>query len=466
MDGGSRRKLFQQVATTTAAASTLNIPSSARAAESSSASSLLVPTPAFSKDTYWPLGKIAFSLLPLAGGTRRATIEQCVIPDTMWTYDQIQGIFNVNVPVRQTVIRLSKASGGGLWLHNPIAPTPQVLGYMKQLEEKYGPIRHIVLATVALEHKATLGAFARNFPDAIVWINPGQWSFPVQFPLEYLGVSQRRPFGTLRELLPQSSPNAPEWSTDIDYETLGPFKFNSVGAFSETAFYHKSSSSLLVTDVVCQVTEEPPAIIQEDPRALLFHSRDSAEDVSALKMGDTPELRKKGWRRMAQFGLIFLPSQIEVPSFAEDLRDAQNVPKELQNLGQGAVPLQLYPWKWKSDSADIQNFKALSNNGKMFCPPILTKLILDREPEKTLAWVDRVCERFSDMKRVVPCHLNNDIKASAKDFYIAFDSLRCSSTTNGQRKAGPLKSDLELLQNASDIFTKYGIVSPTEVPCK
>ena len=98
----------------------------------------------------------------------------------------------------------------------------------------------------------------------------------------------------------------------------------------------------------------------------------------------------------------------------------------------------------------------------MFCPPILTKLILDREAQSTLAWVDLVCDRFGDMKRVVPCHLNNDIKASSKDFYAAFDSLRCN---NGQRKAGPLKSDLELLQNASDILTKYGVVSPTGLPC-
>lgn len=78
----------------------------------------LIPSPAFTSDLSWPLGKIAFSLLPLAGtSSRRATVEECIVPDTIWTHDQIQGVVNVNVPVRQTVIRLKR---GGLWIHNPV----------------------------------------------------------------------------------------------------------------------------------------------------------------------------------------------------------------------------------------------------------------------------------------------------------------------------------------------------------
>jgi hypothetical protein len=130
----------------------------------------IVPTPPFSRDLNWPLGKVAFSLLPLAGGSRRATVEECVVPHKIWTHDQLQGIVNVNVPVRQTVIALE---GGGLWVHNPVAPTPQLLKMMHSLENKYGPVKHICLGTVALEHKATLGPFAQNFRQATVWIQPG-----------------------------------------------------------------------------------------------------------------------------------------------------------------------------------------------------------------------------------------------------------------------------------------------------
>lgn len=467
----TRRTLFQGVVGTAAASvvAAISVPQAKPAlalsqtapmVAATGTSDYLIPTPAFSKDKYWPLGKIAFSLLPLAGGSRRATVEQTIAPEIMWTHDQIQGIVNVNVPVRQTVVKLSAGSGGGLWVHNPVAPTPELLRKMSQLEAAHGPVRHIVLGSVALEHKATFGAFSRNFPSATVWVQPGQWSFPVQYDLEFLGVSQRRPFGTLRDLPPQLSPKAPEWTRDIEYEILGPLKFRSVGSFSETAFYHKATKSLIVTDVVLSVTEEPPPIIQEDPRALLFHSRDSASDRSIVDSGgDTPELRRKGWRRMVQFGLIFYPSHINVPSVGKDVQDKKQVPKELRNLGEGAVPFNLYPWTWQGDG-DVTSFQAISNGGALFCPPILTKLILDREPTLTLAWVDRVCNRFKDMKRVVPCHLNNDIKAASGEFYHAFDSLRC---TNGGKQLGPLKEDLRLLQNASDILTMYGVVSPTKV---
>ena len=76
-----------------------------------SASASVVTTPAFSKDVYWPVGKVAFSLLPLAGtSTRRATVEECIIPNTIWTHDQIQGVVNVNVPVRQTVIKVNNSN--------------------------------------------------------------------------------------------------------------------------------------------------------------------------------------------------------------------------------------------------------------------------------------------------------------------------------------------------------------------
>ena len=96
--------------------------------------------------TSWPLGKVAFSLLPLAGTySRRATVEKEVIPNIMWTYDQIQGVVNVNVPVRQVVIKLSPEAGGGLFVHNPVAPTKQLITMMSDLEKRHGPVRHIVL---------------------------------------------------------------------------------------------------------------------------------------------------------------------------------------------------------------------------------------------------------------------------------------------------------------------------------
>lgn len=430
----------------------------------------IVQTPPFTEDLSWPLGKVAFSLLPLAGtSTRRATVQQEIVPDAIWTFDQLQGIVNVNVPVRQTVIRLSPAAGGGLWVHNPVAPTPQLLTMMRNLESRFGPIRHIVLGTVALEHKATFGAFAQRFPNATVWIQPGQWSFPIDLPIELEGVTQRGP--KLRELPLPGRPVSssvyeyysrkdptPEWAADFDWEVLGPFSFQSVGGFSETAFFHKSTRSLIVTDTVVSVTETPPAILMEDPRALLYHARDRSDVV----IPDTEENRKRGWRRMVQFGLVFFPSQIEVVSVRRAFADASHVDPRMRNLGEGSIPISssLYPWTWASNDADITNFRAISQNGAPFCPPILTKLILDREPQATIEWVDSVCQRF-DFVRVIPGHLNNNLRVRPKEFSAAFDVLR--STPQRPYPQRPLPEDLALLQKASDLLTRLGVVGPSQV---
>lgn len=425
----------------------------------------LVPTPPYTTDLSWPLGKVAFSLLPLAGtSTRRATVEAEIEPNAIWTHDQIQGVVNVNVPVRQTVIRLQS---GGLWVHNPVAPTPQLLQMMDRLVQKYGPVKHIVLGSVALEHKATFAAFSSHYTKATVWIQPGQWSFPVQLPIEFYGLVQRGPQrreipvpgrSAKYEYYAQKDP-VPEWASEIEYEVLGPFAFQSVGCFSETAFYHKATQTLIVTDCVVSVTKDPPPIISEDPRAMLYHARDFATEV----IQDTPETRAKGWRRMVQFGLVFFPAQIEVQSITEALLEARQVPPALQNLGQGAIPGgTLYPWTWRSGNADKLNFETISQNGKLFCPPILTKLILDREPAATLDFVDRCTKRFKDMKRIIPCHLNNDIRVkSSREFSEAFDPLRSRPDNLIPQRALP--DDLALLQKASDLLTRAGVVSPSMI---
>ena len=95
-------------------------------------------------DTEWNLGKFAFSLLPLAPGARRKTLFSEVVKGKIWTADQVQGVVNVNVPVRSVIVRLSE---GGLLVYNPVAPTKEVRDYIKELESRYGKVRHIGLAS-------------------------------------------------------------------------------------------------------------------------------------------------------------------------------------------------------------------------------------------------------------------------------------------------------------------------------
>ena len=476
----TRRKTLQQMLAVASGITT----SPAIASAATSTTSSAIPIPPQVRQTTWPLGKVAFSLLPLAGSySRRATVMEELVPGKIWTFDQIQGVVAVNVPVRMVVIKLSPEAGGGLWIHNPLAPTPQLIAYIRQLEKEHGPVRHVVLGTVALEHKATFGPFSQYFSKATCWIQPGQWSFPVQLPITFLGVTksdeklrmlpssqylhgektleeevQSLPsFGRYRYWAKKSP--LPEWYTDIDYETLEPLKFQSVGAYSETAFFHKETKSLLITDCVCSVTKEPPKVIQEDPRAMLFHARDSIDDIIV----DDEQTREKGWRRMVQFGLVFFPSQIDVVPFGKAISEAANIDPSMKSLGEGSVPGNLYPWTWHDNDADLTNFNAISKNGKLFCPPILTKLILDREPELTLEWVDRIVKRFKSMTHVIPGHLNNYVKADTKEFSEAFDPLRSNPKEGRVYPQRTLAEDLALLQEASDLLTDFGVVAASQV---
>lgn len=167
---------------------------------------------------------------------------------------------------------------------------------------------------------------------------------------------------------------------------------------------------------------------------------------------------------MVQFGLVFFPSQIDVVPFGRAIEESTKIDPSMKTLGEGAVPGALYPWTWHDNDADLANFNAISENGKLFCPPILTKLILDREPQRTLEWVDRITRRF-DFTHVIPGHLNNFVKADKREFSSAFDPLR--SDPANKEKVYPqraLAEDLALLQEASDLLTQLGVVAPPRHP--
>ncbi|KAH8043537.1 DUF4336-containing protein [Aureococcus anophagefferens] len=91
------------------------------------------------------------------------------------------------VPSRMVVVKLSEKSGGGLFVYNPIAATRELVSMVRDLEKQHGPVRHVVLGTVAIEHKTYCGVFASKFPKATVWVQPGQYAVPVNLPNPLLG---------------------------------------------------------------------------------------------------------------------------------------------------------------------------------------------------------------------------------------------------------------------------------------
>ncbi|MBW4603009.1 MAG: DUF4336 domain-containing protein [Calothrix sp. FI2-JRJ7] len=375
--------------------------------------------------------------LPIYPFGRRQTIRKEVIKDTVWTFDQIQGIFYVVVPVRMTVIKLSE---GGLLVYAPVAPTPECIRLITELVEKHGDVKYIILPTISgLEHKVFVGPFARRFPSSQVFIAPGQWSFPVNLPLSWLGLPAKR-----THVLPEDSKQAP-FASEFDYAILGPIELGP-GRFAEVAFFHKLSNTLLVTDSIVSIPSEPPAIVQLDSYPLLFHARDKAFDI----VEDTAENRRKGWQRIALFAFYFSPSVLEVPKWGQVFKDAFKTSKRSKKDYFG-----LYPFQWRPDWQRC--FEALYANGRIFVAPILQALILNRAPAETLEWADKVAKW--DFKSIIPCHLEAPVTTTPQQFRQAFAFLQKQPTTTS---AILPEADFEVLRVIDNNLEKFGIVPPAK----
>ena len=100
-------------------------------------------------------------------------------------FDQLIGIYYVHVPIRMTVVAMES---GGLFVYAPVAPTKECLALLQELIDQYGPVRNIVLPSVAVEHKVNAGPFARAFPSAEFYAVDQQYSFPIPLPSLFLGL--------------------------------------------------------------------------------------------------------------------------------------------------------------------------------------------------------------------------------------------------------------------------------------
>jgi len=169
------------------------------------------------EDQRWPW----WPLLPLYPYGRRRTLVRELIPNQIWSFEQLQGVFYVAVPIRMTVVRVR----GGLMLYAPVAPTGELRRALVDLEQRHGPVLSIVLPTASgLEHKLPVPAMARAFPQAEVWVTPGQWSFPLRLPLSWLGFPARR----TRVLGDDGFPHADA----LQWLSLGPIDLG-LGRFQE-----------------------------------------------------------------------------------------------------------------------------------------------------------------------------------------------------------------------------------------
>lgn len=382
--------------------------------------------PAASADWNWPW----WPIVPLYPYGQRRTLAREIIPDRLWIFEQIQGIFYVVVPIRMTIVRLETE---GLLVYAPIAPTPECLRSVMALVEKFGDVRYIIFPTASgLEHKIFVAPFARKFPQAKLLVVPHTWSFPVNLPLSWLGLNREQiqilePELRSQKVLPR----------EFDFSILGSISLG-LGDFAEVALFHAPSRSLLVTDALVSIPFDPPEVVQLDPYPLLFHARDFATET----IEDTPENRCKGWQRIALFAFYFQPHNLKVLPVRQSLFLALQSPDRSRHNYFGFLP-----WQWTEQWQ--RSFLDLHHQGAVQVAPILQTLILNRNPQIVERWLREISQW--PIERLIAAHLTAPISTTPAQLRQAFAFLH---------EPPPPKPDFAFLQTLNDRFTRWGITPP------
>jgi hypothetical protein len=361
---------------------------------------------------------------PLYPYGQRRTLRREIVRDWVWVYEQIQGVLYVVTPIRMTVLRLET---GGLLVYAPVAPTPECLRLVNELVAQYGAVKYIILSTTSgLEHKVFVGPFAQSFSSAKVFVAPGQWSFPVNLPLSWLGLPSQRTV----ELQATSFAEIPELADRFDLAILDSIQLG-LGKFGEVAVFDRKFQLLLVTDTVLAIPATPPEVVQINPYPLLFHARDAADEPII----DSPAQRLKGWQRIVLFTFYFRPSAVKIADTWSMLQEAKGAKdRSPQNF------FGLYPFHWQPHWE--KSFDQTYHQGQLIVAPILQQLILNRQPHKTRAWLEQITSW--DFQQVIPCHFQAPVTANAADLRLAFDFL--------QGKSHLPPADLELLQSIDQVL--------------
>ncbi len=356
-------------------------------------------------DQYWGF----WPLLPLYPYGHRVTYFEELIPGQVWSFEQLQGVYYVAVPIRMTAVKVP----GGLMLVNPLPPTQQLRAMVQALEAEHGPVRTIVLPTASgLEHKLPLAPLARAFPDAEVWVCPGQWSFPVQLPLAWLGVPAQR----TKVLLDDGGPHG-----DVcQWFSLGPLDLGA-GRFQEISCLHCPSGALLVTDALVGISAEPPAVFDADPTPLLFHARERGDQP----LEDTPANRRQGWARLVLFASYLRPEPLEVPGIGDVLRYAFKSGLRSRRCHFGVYP---FAWQvgWQQAAQGLMGEVA----PRLQVAPVLERLVLPRARQVFLAWLQEL-QSHAEVRWLIPAHYSAPV---------AFGPDRCSELISAI-EARPWASD-------------------------
>ena len=355
------------------------------------------------KWSWWPL-------LPLYPYGRKRTIFRELVPNQIWSFEQLQGIYYVAVPVRLLVVRVKNE----LMIINPLPPTDELLRDIDVLVKKIGPVKTIVLPTASgLEHKIGLPALARAFPNAKIWVCPGQFSFPFQLPFDWLGIPSDRTNILLADGFP--------YEDFCEWISLGPIDIG-LARFQEICCFHKPSKSLLVTDALVGIEETPPELFDLDPTPLLFHSRDKGSE----ELIDTPMARRKGWLRLVLFASYLMPEKLEIPKIKEIFGNSFK-----PNLRNKRAHFGIYPFSWQK-GWELSAMKIVGKKTPLIqIAPVLERLVFPRARKAYISWLNKV-ESLQGISWLISAHYCGKVRFSKYEMKILKDKINKSDWANNE----------------------------------
>ena len=101
------------------------------------------------------------------------------------------------------------------------------------------------------------------------------------------------------------------------------------------------------------------------------------------------------------------------------------------------------------------SFYQLRGNGRLFVAPILQALILNRGPQQTLIWVEKLIRW--NFQQIIPCHLDSPVNATFQDLRLAFSFLE----KNNRNSILP-KEDFKVIQRINNQLESLGILPSTQ----
>ena len=141
------------------------------------------------------------------------------IGDGIWVHEDTMRMPGKTLRLRMTVLELAD---GGLWVHSPTAHSPQLAQKILDL----GAVKYIVGASNS--HNLWIPQWQAAYPDAALYVSA---AIPKKLNLSNYKILGDSPENT--------------WEDDLNHEFMAGVPF-----FDETVFLHRSSQSLIVTDLI------------------------------------------------------------------------------------------------------------------------------------------------------------------------------------------------------------------------